>query len=165
MVAELGGALRGASGLPRARSAQLFNRHQEEIIAAAAAHAELLQWEAFTRGLERVQDPGTRTVLTWLRNVFGLCLIEKHLAWYLMHGRLSAQRARTVGPYVNRLLERLRPHAQDLVDAFGYGPEHLRAPIATGAEARRQAEAMEHLRRLRASADAPVDEKALPAAR
>ncbi|WP_345151989.1 acyl-CoA dehydrogenase family protein [Arthrobacter ginkgonis] len=165
MVSEVGGTLRGASRLPRARSAQLFNRHQEEIIAAAAAHAELLQWEAFTRGLEQVRDPGTRTVLTWLRNVFGLCLIEKHLAWYLMHGRISAQRARTVGPYVNRLLERLRPHAQDLVDAFGYGPEHLRAPIATGAEGRRQAEAMEYLRRLRASADAPVDEKTLRAAR
>ena len=42
------------------------------------------------------------------------------------------QRGRTVGDYINRLLVKIRPHALDLVDAFGYGPEHLRAAIATG---------------------------------
>jgi len=35
----------------------------------------------------------------------------------------------------------MRPHAQDLVDVFGYGPQHLRAEIATGVEQQRQDEA------------------------
>ena len=60
-------------------------------------------------------------MLTWLRDLFGLTLIEKNLAWYLVHGRLSTQRAHAVTSYMNRLLLRLRPHALDLVDAFGLG--------------------------------------------
>lgn len=160
MVAELAGALRPAGKASRAEAARLLDQHQHSLIEAARAHADLLQWEAFTAGLAQVTDPGTLRVLTWLRDLFGLTLIERNLAWYLIHGRLSAGRARVVSSYVDRLLTRLRPHAQELVDAFGYGPEHVRAAIATGAEAARQDEAREHARRLRASGQAPAQEKA-----
>ncbi|MGW9403890.1 acyl-CoA dehydrogenase family protein [Arthrobacter sp. NPDC055585] len=161
MVAEVASELQKARKLPKAEAAAVFNRNQHDLIEAARAHAELLQWEAFTRGLERIEDEGTRQVVTWLRDLFGLGLIEKNLAWYLMHGRLSAQRARTLGEYINRLLAKIRPHAMDLVNAFGYGPEHLRAAVATGAEKKRQDESMEYQRMLRASGAAPVDEKIL----
>ncbi|MFW6187415.1 MAG: acyl-CoA dehydrogenase, partial [Actinomycetota bacterium] len=160
MVAEIAENLRPSAKLPRAEAAALFNENQHKIIAAARAHAELLQWEAFTRGVEQIEDPGTRTVLTWLRDVFGLRLIEKNLAWYLSYGRLSMRRGRSLDEYVDRLLARLRPHALDLVAAFGLEPEHLRAEIATGVEARRQEEAAAYYRRLRASGDAPVKERA-----
>ncbi|MGX5357885.1 acyl-CoA dehydrogenase family protein [Kocuria sp. KH4] len=160
MVAEIAENLRPSARLPRAEAAALFNENQHRIIATARAHAELLQWEAFTRGLAQVEDPGTRTVLTWLRDVFGLRLIEKNLAWYLSYGRLSMRRGRSLDEYIDRLLARLRPHALDLVAAFELAPEHLRAEIATGIEARRQEEAAEHYRRLRASGDAPVKERA-----
>nr|WP_240630317.1 acyl-CoA dehydrogenase [Specibacter cremeus] len=161
MVAEVAGALREAAKLPKDRAAALFNDHQHELIQAAHAHAELLQWEAFTDALGTIEDAGTRRVLARLRNLFGLTLIEKHLDWYLMNGRISMQRARTLGPYINRLLAKLRPHAADLVAAFGYGPEHLRAPIASGVERERQDEARDHYRALRASSGAPIDEKVL----
>jgi acyl-CoA oxidase len=160
MTLELATALRPASRAPRAKAAALLDRHQHALIEAARAHADLLQWEAFTAGLERVADADSRQVLTWLRDLFGLTLIERNLAWYLIHGRLSAARARVVTSYVERLLERLRPHAQDLVDAFGYGPEHVRAAIATGAEAQRQEEARAHARAERATGAAPRPEKA-----
>ncbi|MFI7583190.1 acyl-CoA dehydrogenase [Kocuria sp. M1N1S27] len=160
MVAEIAENLRPSAKLPRAEAAALFNENQHRIIATARAHAELLQWEAFTRGLEQVEDPGTRTVLTWLRDVFGLRLIEKNLAWYLSYGRLSMRRGRSLDEYIDRLLARLRPHALDLVAAFELEPEHLRAEIATGIEAERQEEAAEHYRRRRASGSAPVREKA-----
>ena len=161
MVADLAGNLKPASRLPRPDAARLLNSRQHELIEAAIAHAELLQWEAFTRGLDTIEDSGTRQVLTRLRDLFGLCLIEKNLSWYLMNGRLSTQRARTLGEYINRLLARLRPHALDLVDAFGYEQKHLRATISTGVEKERQDEAREYLRTLRASADAPKEEKNL----
>ena len=112
--------------------------------------------------LERIEDPGTRQVLTWVRDLFGLSIIERNLAWYLINGRLSAGRARTVTSYISRLLTRLRPHAQDLVDAFGYGPEHVRASIASGVERERQDEARAYYRAQRASGDAPVAEKSVP---
>ena len=161
MVAEAATALKGTGRLSQEKGADLFNRHQNELIDAAQAHAELLQWEAFTEALGDVADPGTRTILTWLRDLFGLSLIEKNLSWYLMNGRLSMQRGRTVGEYINRLLVKIRPHALDLVDAFGYGEDHVRAAIATGAEKERQDEARAYFRSQRASGKAPVDEKLL----
>lgn len=161
MVAEAAAALKGSNRLSQEKGAALFNRHQNELIDAAQAHAELLQWEAFTDALREVEDPGTRTVLTWLRDLFGLSLIEKNLSWYLMNGRLSMQRARTVGEYINRLLVKIRPHALDLVDAFGYSGDHVRAAIATGAEKERQDGARAYFRSQRASGRSPVDEKVL----
>ena len=161
MVADVAAALRPASKLPQSEAAALFNSHQAELIEAARAHAELLQWEAFTDGVNRVSDEGTKHVLRWLRDLFGLHLIEKHLAWYLINGRLSTQRAASVSRYIDRLAARLRPHAQDLVDAFGFAPEHVRAPIASGAERKRQDEAREYYRALAASGEAPVPEKSL----
>jgi acyl-CoA oxidase len=166
MVADVAGKLRPASKLSKKAGADLFNLHQNEIIEAARAHAELLQWEAFTEALEGPaaagMDDGTRVVLTWLRDLFGLGLVEKHLAWYLINGRLSASRARAVGLYTERLSARLRPHAQDLVNAFGYGPEHIRASIATGAERERQTEARDYYRAQRESGTAPTPEKKKP---
>ncbi len=161
MIADVAGALRPASTLSPDEAAVLFNEHQSELIEAARAHGELLQWEAFSDGIARISDPGTKQVLTWLRDLFGLWLIEKHLAWYLINGRLSAQRAASVSRYIDRLCGRLRPHAQDLVDAFGFEPEHVRAPIASGAERRRQEEAREYYRELAESGAAPVSEKSL----
>ncbi|WP_203581037.1 acyl-CoA dehydrogenase family protein [Microbacterium hibisci] len=161
MVADVAAALRPAIKQSPAEAAALFNSHQAELIEAARAHGELLQWEAFTDGVNRISDDGTRQVLTWLRDLFGLHLIEKHLAWYLINGRLSTQRAASVSRYIDRLAARLRPHAQDLVDAYGFAPEHVRAPIASGAERKRQDEAREYYRALAATGNAPVSEKSL----
>jgi len=159
MIAGIAGRLREARKLSKVEGAALFNRNQNELIEAARAHAELLQWEAFTRGLAKVTDPGTKQVLTWVRDLFGLGLIEQHAAWYLVNGRLSPKRAQSVTAYIDRLIERLRPHAQDLVDAFGYGPEHLRAKIASGAEQERQDEARAYYAARRADGTLPVPEK------
>ncbi|GAB3615458.1 acyl-CoA dehydrogenase [Okibacterium endophyticum] len=161
MIADVAQQLRPASRLGKKEAAELFNSKQNELIEAARAHGELLQWEAFTEAVENCAHDGTTQVLTWLRDLFGLSLLERHLAWYLMNGRLSAQRAQSVGAYIDRLVARLRPHAQDLVDAFGYEQAHLRAAVASGAELERQNEAREYYRALRASGDAPLDEKSL----
>lgn len=159
MIADAAAKLRSANKLPRKQAADLFNSHQNELIEAARAHGELLQWEAFTRAVETMEHAGTRQALTWLRDLFGLGLIEKNLAWYLINGRLSGQRAQSVTAYIDRIIARLRPHAQDLVDAFGYSQEHLRAPIASGIERERQNEARAYYRNLRDSGAAPAKEK------
>ncbi|MBN7793676.1 acyl-CoA dehydrogenase family protein [Microbacterium esteraromaticum] len=162
MVADIAGRLRPA-GKDKVLGEKLFNENQAELIEAARAHGELLQWEAFTDAVNDVDDEGTKQVLTWLRDLFGLQLIEKHLAWYLINGRLSAQRAASVSRYIDRLCRRLRPHALDLVDAFGWEPEHIRAPIASGAEQQRQDEARAYYAELEASGRAPISEKDLKA--
>ncbi|MGV8895157.1 MAG: acyl-CoA dehydrogenase [Rhodoglobus sp.] len=160
MVAEIAGRLRPASKLSKIDAAALFNAHQNALIEAARAHGELLQWEAFTDGVNAVQDAGTKQVLTWLRDLFGLSLIEKNAAWYLIHGRISGQRAQAITSYIDdRLLPRLRVHALDLVAAFEFMPEHIGAPIALGAEKARQDEARDYYRAQRDAGTAPVEEK------
>jgi acyl-CoA oxidase len=164
MVASVASRLRPATKLGPVEAAALFNSNQNELIEAAKAHAELLQWEAFTEALSGVGHAETKQVLTWLRDLFGLTLIEKNLAWYLINGRLSAQRAEAITAYIDdRLLPRLRPHALDLVKAFGFAPEHVRASIASGAERVRQDEARAWYREQRESGAAPVLEKTLRA--
>lgn len=161
MVEKLAAALRPASKLSQADGAALFNSNQQELIEVAKAHADLVQWEAFTKALKDIEDPGTHAVLTAVRDLYALTRIEANLSWYLINGRLSSQRAETVTSYINRLLARLRPHAQDLVDAFGLTPELTRVTISTGIERERQNEAREYYRKQRASGSAPVSEKAL----
>lgn len=140
MVTEIGMRLASA-GKDRARAARLLNRSQHELIEAAKAHAELMQWEAFTEAIDEVPPGDTRRVLVWLRDLFALGLLEQHLDWYLMHGRITAQRARAVSAYIDRLVARVRPVIPQLLDSFGYEPGHVRAPIALGAEQTRQDEA------------------------
>ncbi|SJN46255.1 Acyl-coenzyme A oxidase 1, peroxisomal [Microbacterium esteraromaticum] len=160
MVADIAGRMRPA-GKDKVLGEKLFNENQSELIEAARAHGELLEWEAFTDAVHTVEDESTAQVLTWLRDLFGLHLIEKHLAWYLINGRLSAQRAASVSRYIDRLCARLRPHALDLVNAFGYEPEHVRATIASGIEQQRQDDARAYFAELEASGNAPISEKAL----
>jgi acyl-CoA oxidase len=53
------------------------------------------------------------------------------LAWYLINGRLSADRAEAITQYIDsRLLPRLRPHAVSLVDAFELSPGLVRTTMA-----------------------------------
>jgi acyl-CoA oxidase len=161
MVAEIAGRLKNATKLPKMEAAQLFNSNQNALIEAARAHGELLQWEAFTNALDAVTDEPTKVVLTWLRDLFGLGLIEKNAAWYLIHGRISAQRATAITSYIDdRLLPRIREHALALVAAFEFTPEHIGAPIALGAERDRQNEAMAYYAAQREAGTAPVNEVA-----
>ena len=128
-----------------------------------------LRFNAFTRAIEAFEEKhgeswdGTAQVLTWVRDVFALTVIEEELGWYMMHGLISPHRGRTLTEYLDRLISRLRPHSQDLVDAFGYTQEHYRAPISSGREQERQDEAHAYYEKLRKDPNAPVSEKTLRA--
>ncbi|NWN87132.1 MAG: acyl-CoA dehydrogenase family protein [Micrococcaceae bacterium] len=158
-VAEVAEALRPVAKKSQAEQARVFNENQYDLIKASKSHAQLLQWEAFTEALEGIKDDETKKIMTWTRDLFALSTIEDDLGWFIEYGKLSQQRARILRQYTNRLAARLRPHAQDLVDSFGYNQHHLRMDITSGVEQERQDEAMEYYRRLRASGDLPVPEK------
>jgi len=65
-----------------------------------------------------------------LRDLFGLGLIEQDAAWYLLRGRANASRIAWVTEHIDgMLLPRLRPHALNLVQAFGLSPALVRAPL------------------------------------
>ncbi|WHF24031.1 hypothetical protein QJS66_07405 [Kocuria rhizophila] len=59
--------------VPHTGRAEAFNDNQNRLLEAARC-AQLLQWEAFTAGLEKWT--GHQRVLTWLRDLFGLAWIS-----------------------------------------------------------------------------------------
>ncbi len=138
MVANLANKLKHSGPKDPVKQAEVFNRYQNDLIEAALAHAELIMWEAFTSGLKTIEDEESRTVLTWLRDLYGFTVLENNLSWYLINGRLSAHRAEAITDYIDgRLLPRLRPYAIDLVDAFLLTPGLVRTNLAE-AERERQ---------------------------
>ena len=160
-VEEVALSMRPAAKMDPAEAAAHVNKHQVEMLEAARAHADLVRWRAFTAALEDFEDEATIAVLTDVRDLFGLSVIEDDLAWFLLNGQISTQRGRQIASDQRRLLWRLRPHALDLVAAFDIRPGHVRAPIALGGEQERQDEAAAYFRAQRASTDAPVSEKLL----
>ena len=139
MIARLANELRHSGKKDPVETERVFNRHQNDLILAAKAHGELIQWEAFTSALKKIKSPETLKVMTWLRDLFGFTLLEENLAWYLMNGRLTSQRAEAITDYIDgRLLGRLKPHALDLVDAFGLSEGLIRSDLAFGSESRRR---------------------------
>ena len=139
MIARLANELKHSGKKDPVEAERMFNRHQNDLIMAAKAHGELIQWEAFTSALKTIKNPETLKVMTWLRDLFGFTLLEENLAWYLMNGRLNSHRAEAITEYIDgRLLGRLKPHALDLVDAFGLSEGLIRSDLAFGAEAKRR---------------------------
>ncbi|WP_019157426.1 acyl-CoA dehydrogenase family protein [Brevibacterium senegalense] len=165
MVASVAQKLRGAQGKDQATGARIFNETQNELVEAAIAYIELLKWQGLNDEMHRVEDEGSHPeeakILRRIRDLFGLTLLERHMGWHLMHGRLPMARARRIGPTIDALCAKLAQNSLDLVTAFGYGPDHRRAPIADGAEAQRQGEARAYYRAARAKSDWPVEEKEL----
>ena len=109
--------------------AEVFSRAQDHVIASAWAHAERLVLEAFLTKLENTPDVSSRRVLNMVCDLFALSTIEADRAWFMEHGRLSTARSKAVTAMVNELCRRLRPHAVDLVDAFGVPRELLRTDL------------------------------------
>jgi acyl-CoA oxidase len=139
MIARLANELKHSGKKDPVETERVFNRHQNDLILAAKAHGELIQWEAFTSTLKTIKNPETLKVMTWLRDLFGFTLLEENLAWYLMNGRLTSHRAEAITDYIDgRLLGRLKPHALDLVDAFGLTEGLIRSDLAFGSETRRR---------------------------
>jgi acyl-CoA oxidase len=129
---------------PGADAFAVFNSAQDHVLRAARVHVDRVVLEAFVAGIDECADPAVAELLERVCDLYVLANIEADRAWFLEHGRMSAARSKAVVAAVNQLCGELRPHAVTLVDGFGIPDEWLGAPIALGAEARRQRAAQEH---------------------
>jgi acyl-CoA oxidase len=109
--------------------AEVFSRCQDHVIAAAHAHVERIVLEAFLDKLATVEGGPDRDALKLLCDLYALSCVESDRGWFLEHGRLSGARSKAVTAQVNELGRRLRPLAQQLVDAFGIPREMLRTEL------------------------------------
>jgi acyl-CoA oxidase len=123
-----------AKRLRRAASAEdpfaVFNAAQDHLLGAARAHIDNVLLAAFVHGIEQLPPGPEHELLVTLCDLFALSTIESDRAWIQEHGRLTAQRSKSVIVAVNELCRTLRPHARTLVDAFGVPDEAIAAPIA-----------------------------------
>ncbi len=117
----------------------VFNDAQDHVLLAARAHIDRIVLERSIAQIDACDDPDVAALLSALRDLHALALIEAERGWFLEHGRLTPNRSKAIITAVNDLCARLRPHARLLVDAFAIPDETVAAPIALGEEAARQA--------------------------
>lgn len=166
MLADLAQNLRPAASMPKDKAVDLFNLHQHSLVETAKAYIHLLKWRALTakmRTLDAAAHPDEATLIRRIRDLYGLTIIQENMGWHVMYGRLSMARARQIEPTIGRLCQKLALNAWEIVEAFGFGPEHRRTQIAEGQEKERHDAAYEYDRQARARADFPMDEKVVRA--
>jgi acyl-CoA oxidase len=117
---------------------EAFNAVQDHVLLAARAHIDRVILDTFVAAVDRCSDEGVATLLSRVCDLHVLSMLERDRAWFLEHGRLTPARSKAIITAVNELCVELRPHVELLVEAFGIPDEVLAAPIALGAEARRQ---------------------------
>ena len=109
--------------------AAVFSAVQDHVIGAARAHVERLLLEAFVDKIATMPEGQNRTVLQLVCDLFALSAIEEDRAWFMEHGRFSNAKSKAVTAMVTELCRRVRPIADQLVEAFDIPPEMLRAEI------------------------------------
>jgi acyl-CoA oxidase len=114
----------------------VFSRCQDHVIGAADAHVERLVLEAFVDKVAGMPEGDNRVAMGLLCDLFALSTIEGDRGWFMEHGRLSSQRAKAISREVASLCRKVRPLAEDLVDAFGVPPELQRAELLTPLQVR-----------------------------
>ncbi len=111
---------------------EVFSRVQDHVIAAARAHMERLVLEAFVAKVRAMPDGDNRVALGLLCDLHALSGIEADRAWFMEHGRLTAQRSKTISREIGDLCRKVRPLADDLVDGLGVPTALLRSPELVG---------------------------------
>jgi acyl-CoA oxidase len=134
-----GVARRLKAGIDAGRDAfDVFNDAQDHVLLAARAHIDRVVLERFHGAIDVCEDTEVTALLERVASLHALSTLEAERGWFLEHGRLNGARTKAIIAAVNDLCTELRPHAELLVDAFGVPDACVSAPIALGAEGRRQ---------------------------
>ncbi|HEU4811694.1 MAG TPA: acyl-CoA dehydrogenase [Nocardioides sp.] len=110
----------------------VFSRVQDHVIAAARAHVERLVLEAFVAKAKALPPGDLKVALNLLCDLHALTTIEADRAWFMEHGRLTVQRSKSISREIGSLCRKIRPLAEDFVDAFDVPTEMLRSPELIG---------------------------------
>jgi acyl-CoA oxidase len=110
---------------------EVFSRCQPHVVGAARAHVERLVLEAFIAKVAAMPDDDNKVALGHLCDLYALTAIEDDRGWWMEHGRLSSQRSKEITRTIGQLCRKVRPVAQDLVDAFGV-PVEMRSAEMLG---------------------------------
>ena len=107
---------------------EAFVSVQPHVILAAKAHVERLVFDAFVRA--ETKKPEVAQLISDLRTLATLSMVEQDLGWFLQHGVITPTMAAGIRREVTERSAALASEARWLVDAFGIPDEVLAAPIA-----------------------------------
>ena len=102
---------------------EVFSRCQDHVIGSARAHVERLVLEAFVEKVRATPDGPNKSALYLLCDLYALSAIEADRGWWQEHGRLTSSRSKAISKEISELCRKLRPIAEELVDAFGVPAE------------------------------------------
>ncbi|MGI9157685.1 MAG: acyl-CoA dehydrogenase [Marmoricola sp.] len=108
---------------------QVFSISQDHVIGCARAHVERLVLEAFVDKAASLPEGDNKVAVNLLCDLYALSVIEGDRGWFMEHGRLSSPRSKAVSREIGSLCRKIRPLAEDLVDAFGVPEEMLHAEL------------------------------------
>lgn len=108
----------------------VFNDAQDHVLRAGRAHIDRLVLDAFTAAIARCADAAAQALLNEVCDLYALSVVEADRAWFLEHGRLTAQLSKKVVSEVNALCKSLRPYARTLVDGFAIPEQYVTTPLA-----------------------------------
>jgi len=111
---------------------EVFSRVQDHVIGAAHAHVERLVLEAFVAKVRAMPEGEEKVAMALLCDLHALSALEADRAWFMEHGRLSVARSKAITREISSLCRRVRPLAEDLVDAFAIPAAMLRSPDLVG---------------------------------
>jgi len=111
-------------------SFEAFIEVQDHLLTLARAHAERLVLESFQAAVDQTEDAQLQTVLRLQCALFALTHIESDRGWFMEKHLFDANVSKAIRTQVNALLNRVRPVATELVNAFGIPDSVLGSSIA-----------------------------------
>ncbi len=119
LLKSLARRLRPARKLPIDEAAEVVDKAQDHMIAAAWAHIDRIILEAFFSAESRIEDERAQEVLEQVRDVFFLSVVCDNAGWFLEQSLLTGTRTKAARAGLNDLVDSLGPWSEVLVDAFG----------------------------------------------
>lgn len=107
-----------------------FNVAQHQMLDVSQAYLDRIMLEQFQQVVNTIEDEGTKSILTKLKQLFALSQIEQNKGWYLEEGYMEAPKTKAIRKLVNQLCWEIRTDAVPLVESFDIPDSCLAAPIA-----------------------------------
>ena len=111
-------------------SFQAFLETQNHLVTMAHAYVDRIILEQFMAGIDQVGHPGNKEILEKLLALYALSEVEAKRGWYLEQGYIEGSKSKAIRAQVEALCKEIRPHSEELIEAFDIPAQCIAAPIA-----------------------------------
>ncbi len=108
---------------------QAFLKCQTHMLASAHAYIDNIVLKSFIKVIDTCEDPGVKTVMTKVCNLYALTIIDEEKGWFLENDYLEGNKTKAIRRVKAKLIQELRPDVEGLVDGFGIPDAMLGAEI------------------------------------